>query len=86
MVSKQHYSSPEEARQIALHTEQVLAAIRRSPNKAEAKSTANTWFKWADANHVCKPIRDHVILATSEVVAQFGERPPLIRNPAGADK
>ena len=72
MANNQHYSSPQEARQIALHTEQILAAIRRASSKSDAKGIANEWFKWADANHVCKPIRDHVILATSEVVAQFG--------------
>lgn len=80
------HSSPNEASQIAGHTAQMLAALRRASSKSEARDLSQEWFRWADHAGVCKPIRDHFAGATAEMLSRFPDaKRPVIRNPAGAD-
>ena len=81
-------TGPEHAEYVASCTASTLRELRSAPSADVARNLTASWRAWADANRVCRPIREHMTDAGREVQASFKAREPKreIRNPAGADQ
>ena len=75
--------NPEEADRIAAHTASTLASMRRETDPRALKAQYVAWLDWADRNHVCRAIRDHVIGAHAEIGRSIKQAQPPVRNPGG---
>lgn len=81
-------TDPVKAKQIALHTEEILKQVRTCEHRGHLDKLHDGYMAYAKTMGVAKPIVDHVVDAFSEVNTLLKAREAnarVVRNPAGED-
>lgn len=79
-------TDPVKAKQIALHTEEVLRLIRDCHALNQLDRIVDGYMAFADEMSVVKPIREHVTVAAGEVQTLLKAREAnakVVRDPTG---
>lgn len=79
-------TDPVKAKQIALHTEGVLAQIRECTSVGQLEKLHKGYAAFVDTMGVVKPIRDHVQTAFNETATMIAARERnarVVRDPTG---